>query len=1018
MSFSDVRKFKKPFLEISVTCIIAIATVVSTAISLVVGVMLYLESMRVLEETMREQSEDLAKTVRATFSQSFTETEAVAEMNYKFLLNFDGTVDELADNFRDFVFCHLITNPSQHGSKLTLLKKPQNEDDLGAYISVVVWRDPIPSTDEHVYLFGTEFVHTTDWSSLKDDDYIHDVDMHMIDKESGLPVNYLKSVPTNVQEVFKKYDDLVLGSDFRWDREPQHWYPTESIAHYQGYHLPKPPFRSFPEYSVLSEAFMDFDPWIDAIKNFVSENAVLLVFNGHSRIVYCHTLLKVPAVLPSCHSHCLSQDCAIVEDCHLYIDYFGPTLVVAVAKMVAHPLGSFKVLSLPATNQVVNVGIGEELSNYTNYSVSTPNYLYETIDLMGGDWYCKISDIFTYHPDNGRVDLIWMKPVSSVNHRVIEALTHLIVCSCAIIIFDVILALCEYFTIARPLNDVVEAIVHLQKLDLISAESRLNDISIRCFGSKEVGCLIDGIRFATYSLMEYKKFLPRLLFIEAEEDSDNGIQSYHAAAPAEGMLTVVFTNVFGSSSLWERNPAAMKQSITTYNGVIRSSIREFDGYEVKTIGDSFMVAFTSPVNALQFGLNAQTVLFSTIWCPSIADDENARWESGVWNGLRVRIGMDYGSSRYASQRDVTGAVDYVGQVVNKASRIADACPPGCICFPDEMLGAIDQLDSTLLAYRKLYNVTLRGCKERIDLHALSPRECGGDFRLRLNGESVSSSHSQTSNSSPGNEWKSAGYAESVATCKQVRSKDFKTKASSTVATITIRIGVDASALLYKESVKGLMVSIDRSGGDVLSLSGNIIVGGWNILSQTSGHVQSALFFCSIVMRSNPLKFYVGVASGETCYGRAGSHSQRFVSAVGVPTVVSDDLCRVGMQNGVRCLVAASDTPTRETDDGFLLRPIDLWTVDSVSFTIFQFRRSPVLDFDWSPCSEKRDLSFKQDNDIYSFTEWGWSSAYSVAFSNHDVDLIRSEAPTDKVLQKVVKNLIKGTSFYFTVDVED
>eukprot|EP00754_Rhynchopus_humris_P037180 Rhum_TRINITY_DN19294_c0_g1::Rhum_TRINITY_DN19294_c0_g1_i1::g.169536::m.169536/K11751/ushA; 5'-nucleotidase / UDP-sugar diphosphatase len=61
-------------------------------------------------------------------------------------------------------------------------------------------------------------------------------------------------------------------------------------------------------------------------------------------------------------------------------------------------------------------------------------------------------------------------------------------------------------------------------------------------------------------------------------------------APKQGDISFVFTDIFQSSDLWDKFPTDMAEALKVHHAVIRDLIRLYEGYEVKTIGDSFMVA--------------------------------------------------------------------------------------------------------------------------------------------------------------------------------------------------------------------------------------------------------------------------------------------------------------------------------------------------------------------------------------------------------------------------------------------
>ena len=65
-----------------------------------------------------------------------------------------------------------------------------------------------------------------------------------------------------------------------------------------------------------------------------------------------------------------------------------------------------------------------------------------------------------------------------------------------------------------------------------------------------------------------------------------------------GTVTLLFTDVEGSTRLWESEPEMMAQALRRHEEILRESIRTAHGYVFKTVGDAFCVAFSTAGAAL------------------------------------------------------------------------------------------------------------------------------------------------------------------------------------------------------------------------------------------------------------------------------------------------------------------------------------------------------------------------------------------------------------------------------------
>lgn len=147
-----------------------------------------------------------------------------------------------------------------------------------------------------------------------------------------------------------------------------------------------------------------------------------------------------------------------------------------------------------------------------------------------------------------------------------------------------------------------------------------------------------------------------------------------------GRVALVFTDVQGSTALWEHKTDAMRIALEQHNTLMRSLLERAGGFEVKTEGDAFMLAFAEVRAAAQWCLGVQNGLLQLQWPPELLEESDAREELGdgnapLFRGLRVRMGIHVGKPD-CRPSPTTGRMDYFGPVVNRAARVAGAATGG------------------------------------------------------------------------------------------------------------------------------------------------------------------------------------------------------------------------------------------------------------------------------------------------------------------------------------------------------
>ena len=78
-------------------------------------------------------------------------------------------------------------------------------------------------------------------------------------------------------------------------------------------------------------------------------------------------------------------------------------------------------------------------------------------------------------------------------------------------------------------------------------------------------------------------------------------------SPPTGTVTFLFTDIEGSTKMWERDPQAMHKALARHDEILHRVTEEHDGYVFKTVGDAFCCAFSTAPDALEAALEAQRV---------------------------------------------------------------------------------------------------------------------------------------------------------------------------------------------------------------------------------------------------------------------------------------------------------------------------------------------------------------------------------------------------------------------------
>eukprot|EP01061_Rhynchopus_euleeides_P017487 TRINITY_DN29062_c0_g1_i1.p1 TRINITY_DN29062_c0_g1~~TRINITY_DN29062_c0_g1_i1.p1 ORF type:complete len:669 (+),score=252.49 TRINITY_DN29062_c0_g1_i1:285-2009(+) len=552
------------------------------------------------------------------------------------------------------------------------------------------------------------------------------------------------------------------------------------------------------------------------------------------------------------------------------------------------------------------------------------------------------------------------------------------------------------------------------------------------------------------NLESYRPFLPDALFenmqwVPKAPERDSQLPP----GMRTGVVAIVFTDIQSSTKLWEACPAGMKVALKVHNSVIRECIERFHGYEVKIIGDSYMVAFDKATDAVDFSLSVHECLYESDWpadilqVPECAPDKTHRWK-----GLRVRIGINFGDAD-VEFNPVSGRYDYFGPTVNKASRIEAAGVAGAVTLSKEVLDEVvdshaplndgsslrgsDNSASAMQGDSGLSGLTvpatlftigfldLKGVATPSFITVLLPAKLGArtaQIRAAVDDKkkNVGLGGGPTQ---PDKEDKRSSHGSSVVS-KNSAGKAYGRKrynAMNKVETkpaVTLgRIGVAVESAtesgeaiqLANDGLGKVLSCLDRTDGTVVCVLSCSVQAGGNTAKACPSHLESSFRFLRLLKSSINERpeffrtFSIGISTGSALYGNVGNHMQKFITVVGSSVTLCGHLASTAASLNAFCLHAAvpSQCPSAWEEPSLrcLCRPIDEWRVvnrPSETVTIYEVKTDSGADR-WVSEEGHESSNVAPSN-------WGWTDSYLDAFANKDYFRIRTHCNDDEILQTV------------------
>lgn len=124
-----------------------------------------------------------------------------------------------------------------------------------------------------------------------------------------------------------------------------------------------------------------------------------------------------------------------------------------------------------------------------------------------------------------------------------------------------------------------------------------------------------------------------------------------------GTVTFLFTDIEGSTKLWQQFPDAMPDALARHNEILQDAIDSHNGYVFQIIGDAFCAAFATAADGLDAALAAQRALHEKAW--------------GKTGPLYVRMALHTGGAEVRAGEFTSG--EYVsGITLSRTARLLSA----------------------------------------------------------------------------------------------------------------------------------------------------------------------------------------------------------------------------------------------------------------------------------------------------------------------------------------------------------
>ena len=139
---------------------------------------------------------------------------------------------------------------------------------------------------------------------------------------------------------------------------------------------------------------------------------------------------------------------------------------------------------------------------------------------------------------------------------------------------------------------------------------------------------------------------------DSVQSSQDSCQALGGLANSAVVRVFLFTDIEGSTALWEKAGRAFRTALDQHDRLVRAEAARHGGQELTESGDGFLIAFGEPSKAVDCAVDVQRAVAAAQW-PEVV------------GSIRVRMGLHIGSVEPRGE-------EYRGVAINRTARILAA----------------------------------------------------------------------------------------------------------------------------------------------------------------------------------------------------------------------------------------------------------------------------------------------------------------------------------------------------------